>query len=111
MAITTNVRLIYSPARFASDAAARPIKTSNDALGTKFDAGASWAHHEEAHVDGAFAHHDGFGVGKNASVDVDAKIAGVEAGECSVHAALELVLRGARADRLPHSVSHEFANA
>lgn len=80
-------------------------------LRSKFDPGTARAIDKEADIDRALADHDGFRIREDASVDIDAKIAGPKTGERAVHTALKLILRGARAERLPHGVGHEFLDA
>jgi len=77
----------------------------------KFDAGAATPIEKEANVDDALAYDHRFSVGKDAAADVDAKIAGAEPGERSMHAALELVLRRARPNRFAHGKCEELSHA
>ena len=77
----------------------------------KLESGARAAADEEAYVDGSFADDDGVGVRKMTPVDVDAEIAGFESGERPQDAALKLIPRRSRSDRLAHRKRDDFANA
>lgn len=64
---------------------------------------------EETYADRTLAHHDRFGIVKMAPVDVDGEIAGCEAGERAMHAALKLVDRRSRTDSFADGEREQLA--
>lgn len=66
---------------------------------------------EEADVDGAFAHDDGFRVSIETAVNVDTIIAGAKPGERAHHRACELIVWSPSADRFTDRERKQFADA
>jgi len=66
---------------------------------------------EEAHGNRRFTHHDDIAVGEATAIDINDKIARREPGERPHHAALEFIVRRARADHFAYRECKEIADA
>ena len=87
------------------------MRTKNDVLRMKLDAGGAAPLEEKPHVYRAFTHHYRFRVGVNSSVDVDAVVPGAESCKRARHTALKLVVRGARSDHLANRKCQQVSYA